>query len=420
VKRSTVVIALVATAAAAAAGAGVWVAKPGWITMATGFAADQRARGKPPPVANTQRQAGIAVPVEAAAAERKPMPMVIDAVGTVQPIASIPIKARLDSQVVKVHVEEGARVREGDLLFSLDDRTLRAQQDQLSAQLDKDRVQLEQARRDMARAEDLVAKGAGTPVVRDTAATAVKALEAQTAFDQAALANLQAQLTFTEIRAPVSGRIGSITAKAGTVVRMADTQSLAIVNQMDPIYIAFGVPQSLLGELRQVTTRGSVKVEVRSNHIVSDGEIAFLENTIDIGTGTVTAKARMSNAIEGLWPGSFVPVRILLGIEPQAVTIPATAVQIGQNGPYVFVVRDGRATFVAIKVARTIANEAVIAAGLEGGEQVVTSGQLRLADGVAVAVVRPAPAARTPPDGKQGQPAGEPAAPPASRAPPRG
>lgn len=415
-KRSTVILALVATAAAAAAGAGVWVARPGWITMATGFAADQRAPGKGPPVANTQRQATVGVPVEAIIAERKPMPMVIDAVGTVQPIASIAIKARLDSQVVKVHVEEGARVREGDLLFSLDDRTLKAQQDQLTAQLAKDRVQLDQARRDMVRAEDLVAKGAGTPVVRDTAATAVKALEAQTAYDQAALANIQAQLTFTEIRAPVSGRIGSINAKAGAVVRMADTQSLAIVNQIDPIYIAFGVPQSLLGELREVTSRGSVKVEVRSGHIVSDGEIAFLENTIDVGTGTVTAKARMSNAAEGLWPGSFVPVRILLGVEPQAVTVPATAVQIGQNGPYVFVVRDGRAAFTAIKVARTIANEAVIASGLDGGEQVVTSGQLRLADGVPVSVTRPSPGPR-PPAGVGKQPA-EP--PPPARAPPRG
>ncbi len=392
----------IAVALVVAAGAGIWFVKPGWIGMAPGRAADGKASGNAP--AGTQPRGAGAVPVEVGDVVRKPMPQLVDAVGTVQPIASIAIKARLDSQVMQVHVAEGAQVKEGDLLFTLDSRQLRAQLDQISAQIAKDMAQIEQARRDLARAEDLANKGVNSTVQRDTAATTLKALEAQLAFDRAALANVQAQLTFTEIRAPVSGRIGSITAKQGSVVRMADTQSLAIVNQMDPIYIAFSVPAPRLNEVRAILDRGPVRVEVGTGENMSVGEIAFLENTMDLATGTVMAKARMANAAERLWPGAFIPAKIILGIDPNAVTMPASALQIGQAGPFVFVVRDNRAVIVPIKVARTIGEEVVVASGLNGGERVVTSGQLRLADGVAITISTPKPA-----DAGKGQPRKPPA-----------
>lgn len=390
-----IVVVSLSVAAILAAGAGVWFFKPGWIAMATGQATQgQAAQGKPAqgkPAAGAPPRGGQAVPVEVAAVVRKAMPQQIDAVGTIQPIASIAIKARLDSQVMQVHVAEGARVKEGDLLFTLDARQLRAQHEQITAQIAKDIAQIEQARRDLARAEDLSGKGVTSTVQRDTAATALKALEAQLAFDRAALSNVEAQLTYTEIRAPVSGRIGSIAAKPGAVVRMADTQSLAVVNQMDPIYIAFSIPAPALVEVRAVLERGPVRVEAGSGANMSVGEIAFIENTMDLATGTVTAKARMTNAAERLWPGAFVPARIVLGIDANAVTLPASALQIGQAGPYVFVVREGRAVIVPIKVARTVGEEVVVASGLNGGEQVVTSGQLRLADGVAVSISTPRP-----------------------------
>jgi multidrug efflux system membrane fusion protein len=382
------VVIAVTVAALVAVGAGVWFVKPGWVNAAVGSAAG----GKPPETKPAPpRGGGPAVPVEVSPVVRKPMPQLIDAVGTVQPIASIAIKARLDSQVIQVHVAEGARVKEGELLFTLDSRQLRAQSDQITAQIAKDTAQIEQARRDLARAEDLAGKGVSSTVQRDTAGTALKALEAQLAFDQAALSNVTAQLTFTEIRAPVSGRIGSIQAKPGTVVRMADTQSLAVVNQMDPIYIAFSVPAPKLMEVRAVLDRGPLRVEVGTGEHMSVGEIAFLENTMDLATGTVMAKARMANAAERLWPGAFVPSRIIVGNDPNAVTMPASALQIGQAGPFVFVVRDNRAVVVPIKVARTIGEEVVVASGLNGGETVVTSGQLRLADGVAIAISTPRP-----------------------------
>ena len=395
-KRAVVIT--LAVALVVAAGAGVWFVKPGWIGMAPGRAADGKAAATAP---NGTQPRSPGVPVEVATVERKPMPQVVDAVGTVQPIASIAIKARLDSQVLQVHVAEGAQVKEGELLFTLDARQLRAQSDQITAQIAKDMAQIEQARRDLVRAEDLATKGVSSTVQRDTAATAVKALEAQLAFDRAALSNVMAQLTFTEIRAPVSGRIGSIQAKPGTVVRMADTQSLAVVNQMDPIYIAFSVPAPKLMEVRAVLERGPMRVEVGTGENMSVGEIAFLENTMDLATGTVMAKARMANAAERLWPGAFVPARIIVSFDPNAVTMPASALQIGQAGAFVFVVRDNRAVIVPIKVARTIGEEVVVASGLNGGERVVTSGQLRLADGVAVTISTPRPpGAAKPPAGK--------------------
>ncbi|MBM3622020.1 MAG: efflux RND transporter periplasmic adaptor subunit [Alphaproteobacteria bacterium] len=384
------VVVTLSAAAVIAAGTGVWFFKPGWIGMAPGQAAQGKAApGKP--TGGAQPRGGQAVAVEVAPVVRKAMPQLIDAVGTVQPIASIAIKARLDSQVVQVHVAEGSRVTEGDLLFTLDSRQLRAQREQITAQIAKDMAQIEQARRDLARAEDLSGKGVTSTVQRDTAATALKALEAQLAFDRAALSSVEAQLTYTEIRAPVSGRIGSIAAKPGAVVRMADTQSLAVVNQMDPIYIAFSVPAPALVEVRAVIERGAVRVEAGTGPNMSVGEIAFIENTMDLATGTVTAKARMTNAAERLWPGAFVPARIVLGVDANAVTMPASALQIGQAGPFVFVVREGRAVVVPIKVARTIGEEVVVASGLNGGEQVVTSGQLRLADGVPVSISAPRP-----------------------------
>src|SRR3990167_10802086 len=209
------------------------------------------AQSSPAAMAQPQGRRGRAnpggpVPVVVAKIAQKPMPVVVDAVGTVQAIASIQIKPRLDSQIVKVHVEEGALVKEGDLLFELDSRTLRAQIGQIEAQIRKDKAQLAQARRDHQRYEDLLGKNAGTVVQRDTAQTAVKAAEAQLEADEAAKANIQASLTYTEIRAPVSGRIGSIASKAGAVVRVGDNSvnsTLATINQIDPIYVTFAIPQ---------------------------------------------------------------------------------------------------------------------------------------------------------------------------------
>lgn len=346
-----------------------------------------------PPGRRNRAAPGGAVPVVAITVSPKPMPVVVEAVGTVQSIASIQLRSRVDSQILKVHVEEGALVKEGDLLFELDARTLKAQLGQIEAQIRKDQAQLEQAKRDTMRAGDLLGKGAGTVVQRDTTMTTQRAAEAQLESDEAMRQNILTQLSYTELRAPVSGRIGSIPYKAGTTVRTADntaTAILATINQVDPIFVTFAIPQVILPDLRAVMAKGPVKVTaIVDEKIRQFGAMAFIENTVDPNTGTVTAKARIANANEGLWPGQFIKAEVTLGVEPEAISVPAQAVQLGSQGPYVFVIKDNVAEVRPIAIKRTQGGETVVGNGLKVGEQVVIDGQLRLVNGAAVTVRAP-------------------------------
>lgn len=342
--------------------------------------------GKAAPVAAPARVVP-AVPVVLARAERKTMPLTIDAVGTVQPVASIQVKPRLDSQIASIDVKEGALVKEGDMLLQLDSRSLKAQLAQAEALIAKDKAQIEQARRDFARADDLLGKRIGTEVQRDTASTTVKTQEAQLAADTAQRDNVATLLTYTEVRSPVAGRVGSIALKAGTAVRSADAQAIMTVNQIDPIYVQFAVPQTLFAEMRTSFAAGAVAVEALVGSATVKGTLAFVENTVDLATGTVLARALMANTDERLWPGAFVSVRAMLGTQADAITVPAAAIQLGQTGPYLFVIRENRkAALTPVTIARTVAGEVVISSGLSGGEQVVVDGQLRLTDGATVQV----------------------------------
>jgi multidrug efflux system membrane fusion protein len=387
--------------------------------LGTSASAAEKGSASPAAMAQPQGRRGRAnpagaVPVVVTPVEPKAMPIVIEAVGTVQSISSVQLKSRLDSQIMKVHVEEGALVKEGDLLFELDARTLKAQLSQTEAQIRKDQAQLEQAKRDTVRAGDLLTKGAGTVVQRDTNFTAQRAAEAQLEADEAMRQNILAQITYSEIRAPVSGRISSIPYKAGTTLRVGDntaTAVLATINQVDPIFVSFAMPQVFLTDLRAAMAKGGVKV----NAVIDDdhkqsGVIAFIENTVDASTGTVTAKARIANANEGLWPGQFVKVEVVLGIEPDALSVPAAAVQLGTQGPYVFVIKDGNTAEVRpITIKRTQYGDSVIGSGLKAGESVVIDGQLRLVNGASVAVRQPE-VAKPPPTSNE----------PPKPAPPRG
>jgi multidrug efflux system membrane fusion protein len=389
--------------------------KLGFGTPANAASTASPAAAAQPPGRRGRANPGGPVPVVVTTVTPKAMPIIIEAVGTVQSIASIQLKTRIDSQIMKIHVEEGALVKEGDLLFELDARTLKAQLSQVEAQIRKDQAQLEQAKRDTVRAGDLLTKGAGTVVQRDTNFTTERAAAAQLESDEAMRQNILAQISYTEIRAPVSGRIGSIPYKVGTILRIGDntaTAVLATINQVDPIFVSFAIPQVFLPDLRAAMAKGEVKVSaVIDDHTKQSGVMAFVENTVDPNTGTVTAKAKIANASEGLWPGQFVKAEIVLGVESAALALPAAAVLLGPQGPYLFVIKDGSvAELRPVTLKRTQNQESVIGDGLKPGESVVIDGQLRLVNGAAVAV-RPA----------QGEaPKPPPSAPAKPPAPPRG
>jgi RND family efflux transporter MFP subunit len=322
------------------------------------------------------------ISVELAKAERKPVPVDVDSIGTVTPISSVALKSRVETTIVSVHFEDGARVSEGDLLFTLDARQIDAQIEQAEGMLAKDQAQLEGAQRDLRRFSDLIGKGATTQVNLDNAKTQADILIGTIKADQAALDNLKVQKSFTIIRAPFSGRISAANVKIGNFVRPADTAPLAVINQMAPVYVTFAIPQRVLVELRDAMATGSSKViaTIPGHQRSEDGKVAMVENSVDSTTGMITVRGIMNNESETLWPGILVATKLIIRIE-NSVVVPTVAVQRSQNGNYVFVVKDGVARVSPVKVDRTFQGISVIAEGLSGDEDVVVDGQLLLSNG---------------------------------------
>jgi membrane fusion protein, multidrug efflux system len=325
------------------------------------------------------------VSVELAKAERKPVPVDVDSIGTVTPISSVALKSRLETTIVAVHFEDGAKVNEGDLLFTLDSRQIDAQIEQAAGMLTKDQAQLEGAQRDLKRFNDLIGKGATTQVNVDNAKTQADVLIGTIKADQAALDNLKVQKSYTSIRAPFSGRISAANVKVGNFVRPADTAPLAVINQMAPVYVTFAIPQRVLVDLREAMASGSSRViaTIPGHQTSEDGRVAMVENSVDSTTGMVTVRGVMDNANETLWPGILVATRLTIRTE-NAVVLPTVAVQRSQSGNFVFVVKEGVAKVQPVKVDRTFQGQSVITEGLSGGESVVVDGQLLLSDGTRV------------------------------------
>jgi RND family efflux transporter MFP subunit len=325
------------------------------------------------------------VSVELAKAERKPVPVDVDSIGTVTPISSVALKSRVETTIVSVHFEDGAKVNEGDLLFILDSRQIDAQIEQAAGMLARDQAQLEGAQRDLKRYNDLIGKGATTQVNVDNAKTQADILIGSIKADQAALDNLKVQKSYTTIRAPFSGRISAANVKIGNFVRPADTAPLAVINQMAPVYVTFAIPQRVLVDLREAMATGSSKViaTIPGHQKSEDGKVAMVENSVDSTTGMVTVRGIMDNASETLWPGILVATKLTIRTE-NAVVLPTVAVQRSQSGNYVFVVKEGVAKVQPVKVDRTLQGQSVITAGLSGGEDVVVDGQLLLSDGTRV------------------------------------
>ncbi|WP_295855485.1 efflux RND transporter periplasmic adaptor subunit [Tardiphaga sp.] len=336
------------------------------------------------PVAQAAPRARV-VSVELAKAERKPVPFDVDSIGTVTPISSVALKSRVETTIVSVHFEDGAKVQEGDLLFTLDSRQIDAQIEQAEGMLMKDRAQLAGAERDVRRFSDLIGKGATTQVNVDNAKTASDILVGTIQADQSALDNLKVQKSYTLIRAPFSGRISQANVKVGNFVRPADTTALATINQMAPVYVSFAIPQRVLGDLREAMAAGSTSViaTIPNSGRSESGKVAMVENTVDSTTGMVTVRGIMSNPGETLWPGILVQTKLIVRTE-EGVVVPTVAVQRSQTGNYVFTVKNGLAHVQPVTIERTFQGLSVITSGLAGSEDVVVDGQLLLTEGTRV------------------------------------
>ncbi|KRR28267.1 efflux RND transporter periplasmic adaptor subunit [Bradyrhizobium retamae] len=366
-KKRTLILVTGAIAIATAAG---FITRSSWMGGSSNAQAPQRPR---------------TVSVEMAKAERKSVPVDVDANGTVTPISSVALKSRLETTIVAVHFEDGAKVNQGDLLFTLDSRQIDAQIEQAEGVLARDQAQLEGAQRDLRRFNDLVAKGATTQVNVDNARTQSDILTGTIKANQAALDNLKVQKSYTMIRAPFSGRISAANVKVGNFVRPADTTPLAVINQMAPVYVTFAVPQRVLVDLRESMAKGisTVTAMIPGHRRSETGKVAMVENTVDATTGMVTVRGIMANENETLWPGTLVATKLVIRNE-DAIVVPTVAVQRSQSGNFVFVVKDGVAKVQPVTVDRTTQGISVISEGLAGDENVVVDGQLLLSDGTRV------------------------------------
>ena len=355
-----------------AAVAGYVTVRQGWLT--SGGA-----------VADAPRVAPRAVPVDVARAVKKVVPVRVDLLGTVTPIANVAVKTRVDTTIVSVEFEDGATVHEGDVLFRLDARALEAQLHQAEGALEKDKAQLDGAQRDVRRYTELVSKGA-TPILNlETAQTSAATFQGAITSDKAMIENLKVQIDYCTIRAPINGRVSMAALKAGNFIRAADLIPIATIIQTAPVYVTFSLPQRSLADLRKALADGTATIEaiVPGDTRRAKGQVTMIENTVDPTTGTVPVRATMPNADELLWPGTLVTVQLTFRQE-EAVTVPSPAIQVSQAGSYVFVVKDGVANVQPVKTLRTIDVETVLASGLSGGESVVTDGQLQLKNGTTV------------------------------------
>lgn len=330
------------------------------------------------------------VPVTTSSVVQKSMPVEISVIGSAEPVNTVAIRSQTTGQLTAVNFTEGEEVSKGQLLFSIDRRPLEAAVEQAKANLARDEAQAENAATISRRFQDLADRGIATRAELDTSKASLSALNATVAADRAALENAQVQLEYATIHAPLSGRTGALMVHEGNLVRANDTAPLVVINQIMPIQVAFSIPESRLPELKRFMARGALRVLAtppNDDAPPAVGRISFVDNSVDPNTGTIKVKGTFPNADRRLWPGQFVNVTVELTTEKNATVVSTAAVQAGQQGPFVFVVKpDQTVEMRNVVVTRTAAAETVIASGIEPGETVVTDGQLRLVPGSRISV----------------------------------
>ncbi len=356
---------------------------------------------------------GAPVPVLTAKSVVKSMPIIIPAVGVAEPVATVQVRAQVTGQLSQIHFSEGQEVRKGELLFTLDSRPFEAAVKQAEAVLARDTAQAKNAQSQQTRYKELFDRGLIPRDQYEAQNATTSALEATLAADRSQIENARLSLQYTRIVAPLSGRTGALNVHQGDLVRANDTAPLVVINQLAPIYVSFSVPGRFLPEIRLNQAKGPLHIEAHSKpggapgapqqappsvlnnappqdssagapgtSLDEGGKVSFIDNAVDPTTGTIKLKGTFDNEDHALWPGLFVQVDLVLSVDPNAVVVPAVAVQASQAGTYVYVVKPDRTVEMRpVTVERQQGEEMVIAKGLTGGEEVVTDGHLRLTDG---------------------------------------
>ena len=341
-----------------------------------------------------------AVPATLVQVKQEDVPTFLIGVGSVQALASVTVKARIDGQLERIDYAEGQDVKAGQVLAQLDARQVRAQLEQVQAQKARDEAQLANARLDLDRYSQLIKEEATSQQTLDTQKALVAQLQAAVQTDEAQIHFAQVQLGYATITAPLSGRTGARLVDAGNIVHASDANGLVVINQIDPISVLFTLPGDAVQAINRAQQDGrrlSVLAYARDGEdLLARGTLVLVNNQIDVASGTVQLKGRFANPQHVLWPGQYVNVRLQLGDHGQALTVPAPAVQRSQAGTYAYVISsDGKAEMRPIEVLQIQDGKAVVAKGLKAGETVVVDGQYKIKPGLQV-VAGPTAAARTP------------------------
>ncbi len=382
----------------AALGAGGWYGWQYWQGQQQAAAPAQQGQGG----GRGRMGAGGPVPVTVAAATRQDVPILLDALGTVQAWATITVRAQVDGQLQEITFREGQQVKRGDVLARIDPRPYQAALDQALAKKAQDEALLANARLDLQRYTALARSEGASRQQQDTQRALVAQYEAQVQADQAAIDAARTQLSFTTITSPIDGRVGLRLVDQGNLVRAGDATGIVTVAQLQPIAVNFTLPQQELPRVLEAMGRGEVPVEARlqgTTATAAQGRLLTIDNQVDALTGTIKLKAEFANADGRLWPGAFATMRLRVETLHQVTTIPLVAVQRGPEGAYAFVLAEDQTVQQRpLQLGVLTESDAVVTRGLRPGDQVVTSGALRLFPGARVAVMQapdqqqPAPA----------------------------
>jgi multidrug efflux system membrane fusion protein len=328
----------------------------------------------------------MAVPVPVSNAVEKDVPVQIKAIGNVEALSTVSVKAQVEGELTIVHFKEGQEVKAGDMLFTIDPRPFEVAVKQAEANLAKDRAQQQNARRQVDRYGSVAKKGYVSQEQYDQISSNEAALEATVKADEAAVENAKLKLAYCFIKSPIDGVVGAIRIHKGNLMKANDNDKpMVLINQVKPVYVSFSVPERFLPEIRNRMAENKLEVQATiagGEGNIIQGQLAFIENSVDTNTGSIPLKASFANTDKTLWPGQFVKVTLTLATQSGAVVVPSQAIQSGQQGRYVFVVKDDSTVeYRPVVPGETIDGETVITRGIAPGERVVTDGQLRLASG---------------------------------------